>query len=235
MAKQNKHQVVYFETTTGRYGIHAGFLVFNKEQIIKTIQDNSYTGAIRYGIVDGKTYSCLLSQMPIDLFESEFPDHEKLFTTKQITSKFSKAISEKYGEHKLLKAIKTLKPSELKPGYIYQDASGHNDVYLGKATWTESHTKANKVNVEKEGYAFTSLQRMLQGAEGTNAENERMARWANVLKTKRKYVKEVGKFVTKKVLPNYSYFKHEYSYYPRENDKIVNTTTWTLKLHDFTD
>ncbi|WNN12418.1 hypothetical protein MA9V2_169 [Chryseobacterium phage MA9V-2] len=229
-----KHQVVYFKTTTGRYGIHAGFLVFNKEQIIKTIKDDSYSGSIRYGIADGKTQSGLLSQMPIELFESEFPDHLKLFTAKQITAKFSKAISEKYGEHKIKAAIKTLKPSELKPGFIYQDKDGHNEVFLGKATWTESHTKANKANVEKEGYAFMRMWQITQGTEDTNAENERMTRWVDVLKTKRKYVKEVGRFVMKNIKSEYSYYRDERGYMYHDRDKIVNTTTWTLKLHDFT-
>lgn len=143
---ENK-QIVFTQTTSGdRTNIMSSFQLWSKETFLKKVkEDNSY-GRYRYGYIDGG-YVSLLKDMRLDEFETVFDP--TFFNPAEITEIFRKEISEKYGEHKAKKELKSLKKSEIERGYTYLDVNGNEWLYLGQVEQTTDKTYLRTYQSEK--------------------------------------------------------------------------------------
>lgn len=122
---------VFMETwRTSRGGLGAGIEVMDvekfKEKVL--IGKKGYWNQYRYCKVNG--VSSLLNSMTLEEFEEIFPDNP--FSAEQITNVFSKAVSEKYGLHKIRKETKRIPAKDLEIGRLYKAGNGDELVYFGK-------------------------------------------------------------------------------------------------------
>jgi len=212
------NQIIFTETHRAtRTNIAASFEFWSKEKFLINVKEKKqYSSLYRYGYVDSGWVK-LTKDMSLEEFETVFtPAEIESFSAKQITAFFRKEISEKYGEHKIKAAIKTLTKKELQRGIIYEDINGIKYLYLGKVRLlTEQNPGYGKNEVKEdktgEGFKYWYSEKEFEDKDCPNVD---------VLKGIKKLVKAVGTIDLKE---NYSYMhpKNGYHYY---------NTTYTLTL-----
>lgn len=179
-----KDEVIYIDTSRGRYGLNASIKILNTELVVDLIKNNKAGGGIRYGQVG--SYMGLLKEMPLEKFEQIFDP--TVFTPDQITRYFRKEISMKYGKHLERSKIKRLPQKEVVRGGVYLTDTGYKYIYLGlvelKTVQDDSYYQKETVET---GHGYKSVYGDL-----SNQDKYRDVS-CNILKGKnKKFVEKIG-------------------------------------------